>query len=163
MTVSGGGMRERALEFISVCSDPKKLEQMIRNARKQGEAEVEQAAMRRLYDVKPEAQPGTLEHDVWRSILALEGALTGERGRTTLLSRTRQKIKEVREAATVADLILKKTRSEGFHMLIERDWPELTFEAVALRHSDQFDEEVRTPAEQRLAGAGVDLRARPTG
>lgn len=153
---SNRGMRQRALEFIASCVEPKKLEQMIRNARKQGEKDVEEAAMRRLYEVKPEAQPGTVEHDVWRSILALEGALTAERARTTLLGRTRQKIRQVREAATVADLILKKTPSEGFHMLIERGMPDLTFEAVALRHPERFDEGVRAAAAERLARAGVD-------
>ena len=150
MTGGGDGMRQRALEFIALCVDAEKLEQMIRNARKQGEKEVERAAMRRLYEVKPEAQPGTLEHDVWRSIFALEGALTAERGKTVRLSRTRQKIKEVREAATVAALILKKAPSDGFHMLIERKWPELTFEALALRHPQRFDEAVRDAAERRL-------------
>lgn len=161
MAAGGGGMRERALQFIAACGDPEKLEQMIRNARRQGEAEVERAAMLRLYEVRPEAQPGTLEHDVWRSIFALEGALTSERGKTIRLSRTRQKIKEVREAATVADLILKKAPSEGFHMLIERKWPELTFEAVALRHPERFDEHVREAAERRLSETGVDLTALP--
>ncbi|HEX8483414.1 MAG TPA: hypothetical protein VF650_16060 [Allosphingosinicella sp.] len=156
MTAVGGGMRERALEFIAVCSDPKKLEQVIRNARDQGEAEVERAAMLRLYEVKPEAQPGTLEHDVWRSIYALEGALTDERQRTTLLNRTRPKIKREGEAATVADLVLKKVASEGFDMLMERGMPELTFEALALRHPERFDDEVLKAASRRLAGAGVD-------
>jgi hypothetical protein len=149
-------MRERALQFIAVCSDPGKLEQMIRNARDQREAEVERAAMLRLYEVRPEAQPGTLEHDVWRSIYALEGALTDERQRTTLLNRTRPKIKREGEAATVADLVLKKVASEGFDMLMERGMPELTFEALALRHPDRFDEEVLKAASRRLAGAGVD-------
>lgn len=156
MIPSGTGARERALRFIANCSDPKKLEQMIRNARDQGEAEVERAAMLRLYEVKPEARPGPLEHDVWRSIFALEGALTGERARTTLLNRTRPKIKREGEAATVADLVLKKVASEGFDMLIERGMPELTFEAVALRHPGRFDEEVREAAVRRLSGAGVD-------
>jgi hypothetical protein len=156
MTAGGGGMRERALQFITACRDPKKLEQMILNARAQGEAEVERAAMLRLYEVKPEAQPGTLEHDVWRSIHALEGALTTERQRTTLLNRTRPKIKREGEAATVADLVLKKVASEGFDMLMKRGMPELTFEAVALRHPDRFGEEVRAAAARRLQAAGVD-------
>lgn len=156
-------MRTRALEFIAACVDPKRLEQMIRNARKQGEAEVEQAAMRRLYEVKPEAQPGTLEHDVWQSIFALEGALSSERGKTVRLSRTRQKIKEVKEAATVASLVMKKTPSKGFHLLIERGWPELTFEAVALRHPDRFEADVRAAAAARLSGPTKQRSAKGNG
>ena len=156
MAGTGKGMRERALEFIATCVDPKKLTQMIENARKQGEAEVERAAQLRLYEVRPEAQPGTLEHDVWRSIYALEGALTGERERTTLLGRTRQKIAADKEAATVASLVLKKDASEGFHMLLERNLAGHTFEAVALRHRERFDQEVVDAAAERLRGAGQD-------
>lgn len=153
---NGPGMRERALAFIAVCFDPKKLEQMIENARNHGEAEVERAAMLRLYEVKPEAQPGTLEHDVWRSIYALEGALSGERERTTLLNRTRPKIKREGEAATVADLVTKKVASEGFHILLERGMPELTFEAVALRHPDRFVRRCAMRPHTRLRAAGID-------
>jgi hypothetical protein len=156
MAGTGKGMRERALEFIATCIDPKKLGQMVENARKQGETDVERAAMLRLYEVKPEARPGTLEHDVWRSIYALEGALTGERDRTTLLGRTRQKIAADKEAATVASLVLKKEASEGFHMLLERNLAGHTFEAVALRHRDRFDAEVLGAAAARLRGAGED-------
>jgi hypothetical protein len=156
MTSTGKGMRERALAFIATCVDPKKLTQMIENARKQREPDVERAAMLRLFEVKPEAQPGTLEHDVWRSIYALEGALTGERERTTLLGRTRQKIAADREAATVASLILRKEASDGFHMLLERNLAGHTFEAVALRHPARFDRDVLEAADARLRAAGHD-------
>lgn len=152
-------LRERALAFVAGCTDADKLEQMIANARERGEAEVERAAMLRLYDVKPAAKPGTLEHDVWRSIHALEGALTSERQRTTRLGRTRPKIGKEGEAATVADLVLKKDASEGFHMLMERDLAHLTFEAVALRHAGRFDKEVLDAARLRLEKAGVDPAA----
>ena len=73
---------------------------------------------------------------------------------TIRLARTRQKIARVGEWQTVHDLVNGKT-SEGFDMLIERRMPELTFEAVALRHTDRFDEATRRAAERRLAGVAA--------
>jgi hypothetical protein len=153
----------RALELIAKCNDPKQLRQIASNAHIRGEEQVRRAAMLRLYEVQPSEKKGTLEYDVWQSIYALEGELSHERGKTTRLSRTRQKIARDGERGTVADLVLGKV-SEGFRMLVERDMPELTFEAVALRHANRFDEPVLASANQRLRDSGYDpenLRARP--
>lgn len=147
---------ERALERIAKCTDPKQLRQMSLNAHRKGENEVRRAAQRRLYEVLPSEQPGTLEYDVWQSIYALEGELSDERGKTTRLSRTRQKIARDGEQRTVADLVLRKV-SDGFRMLIDRDLPELTFEAVALKHADRFDAQVLAAAEHRLRDTGFVL------
>src|SRR3954454_10996249 len=122
---------ERALELIAKCTDPKQLRQIAVNANSKGEEEVRRTAMLGLYQVLPSEKPGTLEYDVWQSIHALEGELSHERGKTTRLSRTRQKITRDGEQGTVADLVLGKV-SDGFRMLVDRDLPELTFEAVAL-------------------------------
>ena len=150
--------RARALGYIAACTDPGQLGRMVQNARRQGEAEVERAAELRLYSILPAAKEGTLEHDVWQSIHALEGALTAERGKTTRLSRTRQKIGRDGEERTVADLVTGKS-SDGFTMLIVRGMPQLTFEALALRHPDRFDSDVRRAATARLEGAGVAIEA----
>lgn len=139
----------RALERIANCNDPRELRIMADNANRLGNREVELAALRKLYAVSPDAEPGTLEHDVWQSIFALEDALKNERGKTVLLSRTRQKIARDGELETVADLV-RKAPSEGYRMLIDRGWPELTFEAVALRHPDRFDAAVLRSAKDRL-------------
>ena len=96
-------VRNRVLEGIETCTDP---DMLIANARRLGDKDVERAASLRLYEVKPSSDPGTLEHDVWRSVYALEHALKAERGRTTLLGRTRQKIARHGEQKTVADLIM---------------------------------------------------------
>jgi hypothetical protein len=122
---------------------------MADNAKSLGNEAVRKAALRKLYAVSPDADPGTLEHDVWQSIFALEGALTEERGKTTLLARTRQKIARDGELETVADLV-KKPASDGYRMLLERGWPELTFEAVALRHPERFEPAVLEAAKSRL-------------
>lgn len=143
-----------AMEFIRNSTDPDKLKTLIANARKLGNEEVRHAAQLRLYAILPSAKPGTVEHDVWQSIYALEGALAEERGKTVLLARTRQKIGRDGEIKTVADLVTGKA-TEGFTMLIDRSMPELSFEAVALRHPDQFEPAVLEAARQRLADAGI--------
>ena len=147
-----------AMAFIERCSDPKKLRVLIDNARDQGNAEVRRTAQLKLYSILPSEKPGTVEHDVWQSIYALEGALAEERGKTILLSRTRQKISRDGEIRTVADLVTGKP-TEGFTMLIDRAMPELTFEAVALRHPGEFSREVLEAAQRRLDEAGGPERA----
>jgi hypothetical protein len=149
-------LTRRALERVSQSNDPKELKRIAQNAKALGNEQVREAALRKLYAVSPDAQPGTLEHDVWQSILALEGALTEERGKTTLLSRTRQKISREGELDTVADLV-RKPASEGYRMLLDRGWPELTFEAVALRHPDRFDRTVLDAASKRLNASRVEF------
>ena len=148
-------LTRRSLEFIGTCSDPKKLRQIEKNARREGNATVARAAQLRLYSVLPAAKPGTLEYDVWQSIYALEGTLTIEKGKTMRLSRTRQKIARDSELKTVSDLVMGKP-SAGFQMLIDREMAGLTFEAVALRHPKRFSDEVLRAAEDRLAKAGID-------
>lgn len=147
-------LTRRALERIATCNDPGELRRTAENAKSASNNVVREAAELRLYAISPEADPGTLEYDVWQSIYALEGALTNERGKTTRLARTRQKIARQGEETTVSDLI-RKPASEGYRMLLERGWPELTFEAVALRHANRFDAQVLKAARERLNDSGV--------
>jgi hypothetical protein len=150
-------LTQRALDRIAICRDPNELRRIIVNAKTAGNLAVHQSAQRKLYSVRPDAPAGSFEHDVWQSIYALEGSLAETRGKTTLLSRTRQKIKRDGERKTVADLVTKPAASDGYRMLIERGWPELTFEAVALRHPDSFDATVLTAAKNRLHNSDCEV------
>ncbi len=142
---------------IESCDDEKLLRNWIENARKKGEADIEAAAFKRLIELLPKENPGTLEWDFWRTIHAFELTLTDENGRTTRLSRTRQKVHRVGIKQTLTDWALGRKETEGFSMLLERGMPELSGEAIILRHAAEFDQEVRDAAQLRLTNAGVDM------
>ena len=141
--------------FIARCEDPTQLKTMIANAKARGEDEVALTAFRRLVLVSPSETPGSVEHDMWQTIFAFEHLLKEERGKTTLLARTRQKINRVGVIETLKDWAAAKQETEGFRMLLERGLPELTGEAIVLRHPRLFPRAAVEAARARLVGAGV--------
>ena len=147
----------KVLEVIRTSRDHDQLRRLMEAARRNGAESVREAAFRRLLHILPGETPGTIEHDFWRTIHAFEEVLRQERGRTVRLSRTRQKVKRVGVMQTLTDFAMNKAPTDGFRMLIDRAMPELTGEAIVLRHKSHFPEEVITAAEERLRSAGVNL------
>ena len=146
---------EKITGFIAKCEDPQQLRTMIANAKARGEEDVALAAFRRLLMVSPSEAPGTVEHDMWQTIFAFEHLLKEERGKTTLLARTRQKINRVGVIETLKDWAAAKQETEGFRMLLERGLPELTGEAIVLRHPQLFPRAAVDAARARLSAAAV--------
>jgi len=147
---------KKVLASIAVATDPTKLRTLRENAQRLGVPEVDDAAFRRLVEILPEETPGSIEHDFWKTIHAFEEILRDERGKTVRLSRTRQKIDRVGVMRTLIDFAVSKAPTDGFNMLIERGLPELTGEALVLKHSGHFETAVLEAAKSRLEGAGVD-------
>lgn len=144
--------KAKLFALIASCSDTGKLRNWIDNARRKGVKEVEDAAINRLIEVealKNHDNPDELELDFWKSIIALEFVLSQERGKTTRLSRTRQKIARVGIRKTLADLALSAEPSEGYFLLRDRGMLEMSAEAVVLRHPEQFDAETIAAAQKR--------------
>ncbi|WP_374576339.1 hypothetical protein [Phenylobacterium sp.] len=156
---------EKLIGFIAKCEDPAQLRTMITNAKARGEDELALAAFRRLVLVSPSEAPGTVEHDMWQTIFAFEHLLKEERGKTTLLARTRQKIARVGVIETLKDWAAAKQETEGFRMLLERGLPEMTGEAIVLRHPQLFPRSAVEAARARLTAAGVgdDAVLKPLG
>jgi hypothetical protein len=155
-----------ALARVDAMDDPGKLRNLMANADRMGVPAVRDAAFRRLALVQAAgaprdggAEPGSVAHDFWRTIFAFEQLLLEERGKTIRLSRTRQKIARVGEARTLADFAEATKETRGFEMLMARGLPEMTGEAIILRHPEDFDEDTRAAAAARLEGAGVDVAA----
>lgn len=149
----------KILNLIAGSDDPDKLRTWIENARKGQQKEIRDAAFRRLIAILPKETPGTVEYDLWQTIYAFEHVLSDERGKTTRLSRTRQKVARVGEVETLKDWAVSTKSTDGFKMLIERNMPELTGEAIVLRHAGKFASDVVAAARKRLEEAGIDIDA----
>lgn len=156
------GNQAKILNLIAGCEDSDKLRTWIDNARQGGQSAIAEAAFRRLIAVLAQEEPGTVEYDFWQTIHAFEHILKEERGRTTRLSRTRQKVARVGEIETLRSWAVSTKGTDGFDMLIERKMPELTGEAIVLRHAHKFDGAVVAAARARLEGAGVNVDALST-
>lgn len=151
----------KMLAFVAQCDDVEKLKSLIKNARDRGEAALADGAFRKLISLVPAERPGTVEHDFWQTVHAFEYLLTEEREKTTRLSRTRQKVARVGVVQTLKDWALSDKETDGFRMLLDRGMPELTGEAIVLRHANSFEPQVLTAARQRLSRAGVDVGTLP--
>lgn len=147
----------KVLEVIRTSRDPDQLRRLMEAARRNSAETVREAAFRRLLHILPGETPGTIEHDFWQTIHAFEEVLRQERGKTVRLSRTRQKVKRVGVMQTLTDFAMNRAPTDGFRMLIDRAMPELTGEAIVLRHQRHFPEDVIKAAEERLRSAGVNL------
>lgn len=149
------------LSIIEDCDDPEKLDNWIANGERLAAAEIISAARRRKIVLAAASQcdapDDAMVLDFWKSIVALEHALSSERGKTIRLSRLRPKIARVGVHQTLCDLSLKTTPSEGFHLLRDRDMLDLAAEAVVLRYEDRFDESVVSAARARLDDAKSQL------
>ena len=100
----------RALERIAKCNDPLELRRTAENAKVAENGAVREAALRKLYAVRPDAKPGTLEHDVGRASSPGGSLLRSAQDYTSLANEP--KIQRDGEQLTVADLVIKPA-SEG--------------------------------------------------
>lgn len=157
------------IRALSEMSDPNKIRRLMENARAKAASgddpeagQLADAAFHRLISILPSQNPGSVEYDFWKTIHAFEQLLSEERGKTTRLARTRQKIQRVGERQTLSDFAHSKKPTEGFSMLIERGLYELTGEALILKHAADFDAATIYAAKLRLEAAGVDIDTLPT-
>ncbi len=132
------------------------------NAKAQQSTIVFNAAFRRLIDLLPGEAPGSADYDFWRSTFVYEELLAERSGKKTLATRVRQKVKRVGVSKTIENLATTKVENGGLGILIERGMPELTAEAVVVRHPDRFSQGVVEAARLRLAAAETAALGEPS-
>ncbi|RWQ16137.1 hypothetical protein [Mesorhizobium sp.] len=144
----------KALARIESTTDPAALRQIAINARGKSE-NVEREALRRLATVSATHAPGTVGHDCWAMVHAVEELRRLNGRKVSRMNRMRPKIEREGEIAALEYCALNQT--EGFSEVMNYGMPELTAEAIVLRHRDHFSQAAIAAARARLTAAGVQI------
>lgn len=136
--------------------DPDKLRNLMANALRLGHGDLVLGCQIRLAELGSQQFEDALEKEFWTAVNIAEEFKTAENGKTTRLSRTRQKYNRDGAKKCVQDLATRPAMTEGFRILADNGRVDLTFEAVLLRHANQFDESTVDIAKTKLRDNGVD-------
>lgn len=150
-----------AMRVIENSTDAEQLKRLMESAQAMGVTAVYDAAFAKRLSLLPDEAPGTVAHDLWKSIYALEQLRSEEAGKTVRLSRTRQKLNRVGVMKLLEDFAMHKSSTDGFDILIEHSLPELTGGAIVLRHKQHFSDIVVNAARARLENVGVNVDELP--
>ena len=137
-------------------TDPKLVRNLLDNARRAGLDDLVFQCQVRLAKLEGARFETALEQEFWAAIAAAEELATAKNGKTTRLGRTRQKVKRVGIKKCLEDWATHKGTTQGFDILVEGGHPELTGEAIVVRHEAEFSPEIVAAARQRLIDYGID-------
>jgi hypothetical protein len=141
----------------STFTDVSKLRKIMANAERLGQAELATACRLRIAELAGQQFDDALEREFWMAVACAEEFKTLENGKTTRMSRTRQKHKRVGAVQCLKDWAEDPKLTDGFHILLKAGRPDMTGEAIVVRHPDKFGPETVAMARAKLAAHGVDL------
>ncbi len=142
----------KQLAFIETCEIPRKLRQLLAQAKNSGTLVLEEAAFARLVALEPQELPGSLEYDFLRCTEAFERVIG------TRLSPIRQKVAREGTEQVLLNIVQSTDISPDTRARLDQGMPEITNEALVLRHPNRFGATTREAARARLIEAGVNPR-----
>ena len=139
----------------SEMDDPAKIRNLMANAKRLGHDELALRCKVRIAELAGHEYEEDLEREFWTAVHMAEEFKTEENGKTTKLSRTRQKYNRDGARKCIKDLALRKEFAPGFYILADNGRTDLTFEAVLLRNPMKFDQESVAGVRDKLISYGV--------
>ncbi len=140
---------------LSKFTDPQKLRTLAANAERLGHSDYAAKCRIRIAELAGQQYDDLLEREFWEAVTCAEEFKTAENGKTTRLSRTRQKHKRVGTHQCLVDWAFDPKTTDGFHILLETGRADLTGEAIVVRHADKFPPEAVASAELKLSAHGI--------
>lgn len=145
--------------------DAGQLRNLMANAKRLGNDEMYAKAFARLCAILPgSASDGSVMGDVisqkfWQAVHAAEQVKTEINGKTTRLTRTRQKVERDGIIVTMESLAMKPQPSDGFTVLVNHGLPHLVFEHIIAEHPDRFSPAAVDASRRRLTEHKIELPA----
>jgi hypothetical protein len=136
--------------------DPNALRSLMKNASDRGRPDIVMKCQVQLARLAGEKYSTAIEREFSSAVAAAEEIATATNRRTTRLSRTRQKEKRVGVKQCLIDWAVSPAVTQGFAMLVKGGHPELTGEAIVVRHKSEFGDDVVASAREKLKIHGVD-------
>ncbi len=142
----------------SKLTTPEGCRTVMQRARDRNLPDVYNAAFKRFCELVGTANDDPsdpLVSDFYKTLAAYEQLLTEKNGRTTLASRTRQKIDNKGIHESLIEWTWGKIETNGFKLLVEKGLSEYTGEYLVVRYADRFPDDIVTLAKRRLAAHGI--------
>jgi hypothetical protein len=145
---------------VTKLKTPAECRTVMARARGRNEAEIYQAVFRRMcqligFENDDPADP--LVREFYETLAAYEQLLTEKNGKTTVATRTRQKIANKGVFQSLVEWTRGKVETNGFKLLVEAGLPEFTGEYLVARHADRFPDDVVALARERLSSHDIAL------
>lgn len=140
----------------SSLTDPKQVRGVLQNAKRLGRDDLVLQCQVQLAKIAGSRYATLLEQEFWAAVVAAEELASLKNEKTARPSRTRQKVARVGIKECLEDWAFHKGTTQGFDMLVEGGHPELTGEAIVVRHAKEFSEDAVEAARQRLIAHGID-------
>lgn len=135
---------------ISSYTDPKQLQILMKNAKRQGRDDICYEAFRRRCELLGLDYDDPLERDFHSMLAAYEELLSEKNNRRTAASRTRQKLKNKGVVECLEDWARGYTETDGFKLLTKAGLTELTGEYLVMKYPERFTPEAVRRAKERL-------------
>jgi hypothetical protein len=137
---------------VERCKTAEDCESFARNVEKT-HPELARDARRRAVILRAEAEGASTEaeHDALRAVNAFEEVRSQEAGKRVRSSRTRQSFQRNGILTTVENVVSRNKPTEGYTALVAAGMEDFTFEAVVLRHPENFTPLAIENATRRIA------------
>ena len=138
---------------VAKLKTPQECETFAKNARERGAPHLAEEARQRAVQLRAESHGAKteVERECLEAVYAYEEVLSAQRGKRQRASRTWPMIQEHGILPAVERIVLKRTESVGYTALAEMGLKEFAFEAVILRHPENFSPEAVAPSRERLS------------